>query len=79
LELIGHRTFGKRMRSFFKLRLFRWLSLFVGGLIMASPLPDEVGISLMGMSKIKVPWFVTLSFVFNFIGIVLIGLAARAL
>ena len=62
-----------------KLKLFRRVSFFVGGLIIASPLPDELGISLFGFSKIKMSWFIPLSFIFNFIGIVLIGVVAQAL
>ncbi len=60
-------------------RAFRWASFFIGGLIIASPFPDELGISLMGFSKMKTAWFVPLSYAFNFIGILLIGLAARAI
>lgn len=78
-ELISHRSTWKRMKVLFRLRLFRWASLFVGGLIIASPLPDEIGISILGFSKIKTLWFIPISFVFNFIGIILIGLIARAI
>ncbi|MFZ2167845.1 MAG: hypothetical protein WAV50_03165 [Minisyncoccia bacterium] len=78
IELIQHRRVGKRIGVFFSRRLFRWLSFFVGGLIIASPLPDELGISLFGFSKIKLSWFIPLSFLFNFVGILLIGLVARA-
>ena len=78
LELVQHRHIGKRVHTLFKLRLFRWLSLFVGGLIIAAPRPDELGCSLFGFSKLKTSWFIPLSFTFNFIGIVLIGLVARA-
>lgn len=77
LELVSHRGAWKRMGALFRLKLFRWASLFVGGLIIASPLPDELGISLLGFSKIKTSWFIPLSFFFNFIGIVLIGIVAR--
>ncbi|MSU74230.1 hypothetical protein EXS57_00430 [Candidatus Kaiserbacteria bacterium] len=78
LELLRHRHKGKRVGMLLKLKLFRWVSFFVGGLIIASPLPDELGISLFGFSKIKTSWFIPLSFVFNFAGIVLIGLVAQA-
>ncbi|MCR4276280.1 MAG: hypothetical protein NUV90_02770 [Candidatus Parcubacteria bacterium] len=77
LELFGQRHLGKRVRALFKLRLFRWVSLFVGGLIIASPFPDELGIGLFGFSKIRTAWFIPLSFIFNFAGIVLIGLIAQ--
>ena len=68
----------KRLRALFKMKFFRWFTFFLGGIIIASPLPDELGIGLLGFSKMKVSWFVPVSFVFNFIGICLIGLVARA-
>jgi hypothetical protein len=77
--LVGHRDIRRKVRAFFHLRLFRWLSLFVGGLIIASPLPDELGISLIGFSKLRTSWFIPLSYAFNFLGIVGIGLVAQAL
>jgi len=79
LELVGHRTFGKKFKALLKLRYFRWFTFFLGSLIIASPLPDELGISLLGFSRMKVRWFMPVSFVLNFIGIVFIGLVARAL
>ena len=79
LELMGHRSLGKKFNMLLKLRYFRWFTFLVGGLIIASPLPDEMGISLLGFSKMSMRWFVPLSFVFNFIGIVLIGLLATTL
>lgn len=60
-------------------RAFRLASLFIGGMIIASPFPDELGISLMGFSKLRTLWFLPLSYAFNFVGILLIGLAAKAL
>ncbi|MDB5244721.1 MAG: hypothetical protein JWN18_591 [Parcubacteria group bacterium] len=79
IELVNHQTVGKRLRALLRMKFFRILSFFVGGLIIASPLPDELGISLLSLSKIKTSWFIPLSFAFNFAGIVLIGLAAQAL
>ena len=65
-------------RELLKVPWLRGLLFLLGGLIIASPLPDELGISLFGFSKAKTSWFVPLSFTFNFIGIVLIGLVAQA-
>ncbi len=78
-ELIKHQSSGKRIRMLFKLKYFRWLTFLVGGLIIASPLPDELGVSLLGFSKMRIRFFVALSFVFNFVGIILIGLVAKTL
>ena len=77
-EIFSHSGQGKRLRAFFKLKFFRWLTFFIGGLIIASPLPDELGISLLGFSKMKTSLFILLSFIFNFAGIYLIGLAVKS-
>ncbi|OHA17717.1 MAG: hypothetical protein A2664_03835 [Candidatus Taylorbacteria bacterium RIFCSPHIGHO2_01_FULL_46_22b] len=69
----------RRFTKLFKLRLFRWLTFLAGGLIIASPLPDELGVSLLGLSKARMSVFIPLSLVFNFIGLVLIGLVASKL
>lgn len=79
LELLKHQGVGRRIVALFRLKLFRWFSFFVGGLIIASPLPDELGIGLLGFSRIKIAWFAPLSLFFNFIGILLIGAVARSL
>lgn len=68
-----------RLRQLFKNRWFRWVPFFLGGLILASPLPDELGVGLMGISHANMKTFATVSFLFNFIGILLIGLAAKAI
>ncbi len=77
-ELVRHRGMPKRLKALFKMRMFRWLTFLLGGMIIASPFPDELGVSLMGFTKMKVSWFVPVSFIFNFLGILLIGVVARA-
>ena len=79
MELAGHRSILRRAHALFKMRLFRWLSLFVGGVIIASPFPDELGIGLFGLAKVKTSWFIPLSVLFNAIGILAIGIVARTL
>lgn len=69
----------QRLHFIFHRKLFRWISVFLGALIIASPLPDEIGIALLGMSKIKNRHFVIVSFVLNTLGILIIGLIARAI
>ena len=79
MELIKTENHGKRLVTLFKLRSFRWLTFLAGGFIIASPLPDELGIALLGFSKLKTSLFIPLSFAFNFVGIYLIGIAASLL
>jgi hypothetical protein len=77
--LMEHTTYWRRVRALFKLRYFRWLTFLLGGLIISSPFPDEIAISLLGFSKMKTKTFIPLSFLFNFIGILLIGLVAKSI
>ncbi|MEK7557169.1 MAG: hypothetical protein AAB538_04290, partial [Patescibacteria group bacterium] len=50
---------------------------FLAGIIIASPLPDEIGIALLGFMKTRKKDFFLLSLVANFLGILAIGLVAR--
>ncbi|OGM98143.1 MAG: hypothetical protein A2735_00345 [Candidatus Yanofskybacteria bacterium RIFCSPHIGHO2_01_FULL_41_21] len=78
LELVKHQGTGKRFRVLLRMKYFRWFTFLLGGLIIASPFPDELGIGLMGFTKLRLSWFIPLSFTFNFIGILIIGLVAKA-
>lgn len=60
-------------------RTYRWVTFLAGGLIIASPLPDELGVSMLGMSKMRFSIFIPLSFAFNFLGILAIGAVATSL
>lgn len=68
----------ERLLSIFRLRIFRWLIAFLGALVIASPLPDELGLTMMGFSKIKTSLFIPISFLLNSLGILIIGLIAKA-
>ena len=78
-DLLLHTGWIRKLRRLAQMKVFRYLNLVIGGLIIASPLPDELGVSLLGFSRIKTKWFALISLIFNFIGILLIGLAARSL
>jgi len=59
-------------------RLFHWLTPLVAAAIIASPLPDELAMAVLGSAKFQTRFFVPFSFVSNFVGILLIGwLASR--
>lgn len=79
LELLKKKGGKKRIKHLLSLKYFKWFTFLLGGLIIASPLPDELAIVLLGFSKMRPSWFIPFSFVANFIGILLIGLIARAL
>lgn len=79
MEVVKHQGVGKRFKALLKMKYFRWFTFLVGGLIIASPFPDELAIGLLGFSRLRMKWFIPISFTFNFIGILLIGLVAKAL
>jgi hypothetical protein len=67
----------ERWGSIFKLKLFRWFLPLLGAVIIASPLPDELGLMMLGFSKIKTYPFFLLSFGLNFLGILFIAFVVR--
>ncbi len=68
-----------RILHIFKHRRFRRVLPWVGALIIASPLPDELGLTLLGLSKVSNRYFFLISYAMNAIGIMFVGLAARGL
>ncbi len=79
-DMLKHERWWRRVRHiFFHQRYFRWLTFLIGGAILASPLPDELGVSLLGISRMRTKHFVSISFLFNFIGILVIGIVAKSL
>ena len=69
----------KGVRHLFKSRLMHRILPVLGALIIASPFPDEIGLTLMGVSKLSTTRFLVISYAMNFLGILIIGLVARAL
>lgn len=60
------------------LGFMRWLYPAMGALIIASPLPDELGLALLGLTKTKLAVLLPIAFVMNFLGILLVAeIAAR--
>ena len=66
---------GRHLTHILHSKYFHWTLPVIGAFIIASPLPDEVGVSLMGISKMKTYRFMVISFVLNFAGIYLVLLA----
>lgn len=53
-------------------RYFAWTLPVIGAVLMATPLPDELAVSLLGLSKLSYSKFVTIALISHFIGISLI-------
>src|SRR3989344_8716951 len=71
----GDHHFKKVLHS----KYFSWTLPVIGAVIIASPFPDEIGVSLMGISKMKTYQFLLISFVLNAIGIFLVVSASAVL
>ncbi len=76
--LIAHSSF-KRLRKIMHTKLFHHMLPFLGALVLASPLPDEIGLAMLGFSKVDKDRFLLISLVTNSFGIFVIGLIARGI
>jgi hypothetical protein len=72
IEPLYKRFGGNHLNHVLHSKYFHWTLPLIGALIIASPLPDEVGVSLMGISKMKTYKFILLSFLLNAVGIFLV-------
>ncbi len=70
---------GSFLEKLFLTPFFIWLIPIIGAVIVASPLPDELGIGLLGLSKVKNWHFVLISFLLNAVGIFFVITLAKSL
>jgi len=63
---------GAHLAHLFHTKYFRWTLPVLGAIIIASPLPDELGVSLLSISKMKLFQFILTSFCMHSLGIFLV-------
>lgn len=63
---------GNHLTKILHTKYFSWTFPVIGAIIIASPFPDELGVSLMGIAKMKTYQFLILSFILNATGIFLV-------
>lgn len=63
---------GEKISHLLRTKYFSWTLPVIGALIIASPLPDELGVTLMEISKMKTYKFILISFILNSISIFLV-------
>ena len=75
--------FGKEGTSYvkhvLKSKYISWTLPIIGAFIIASPLPDELGVSLLGMSKMSDARFILISYISNAVGILMIASVAKVI
>ncbi len=67
------------LKKVFHTKYFSWTLPVIGAVIIASPLTDEIGVSLMGISKMTTFRFLLISFLLNAIGIFLVVSASTVI
>lgn len=74
-------TLSKKIRSetIMSSKIFTFFLSFIGAFCIATPLPDEIGLALMGISKMRTAYFIPISYSLNFIGILVLALIGRAI
>lgn len=60
---------GDRITKMLCAKYFRWCLPIIGACIIASPFPDELGITLMGITKVKTYQFILLSLILDITGV----------
>lgn len=75
--------FGKEATSHVKAlihsKYIAWTLPIIGAFIIASPLPDELGVSLLGISRMSEARFILISYVSNAVGILMVASVAKVL
>ncbi len=79
IEGVFPRRAVRRFLRSFHLGFWKWLAPVLGALIIASPLPDEFGLSLLGLSRVRVMVLLPLSFCMNLLGILAVAGVANLL
>ena len=72
VTLIYNNLGGKLLTRLIYHKFFRWSLPIIGAIIIASPFPDEIGISLMGLTRIKNYQFALLCLALDIAGIFLL-------
>lgn len=62
----------KKAIKFFHLSSMKWLAILVGIIAIALPIPDELGLALLGLAKVRTPYVLVLSFLTTFVEILII-------
>ena len=76
LKNLSRMSFKWHFVSLFHFGFLKWFSFVIGLLVIASPLPDELGLFFIGISKIHGKYLPFVFFLANFLGIyILLSLA----
>ncbi len=69
----------RRLGAALEKSAFWWIVPLIGAVVIASPLPDELGLLMMGLSSMRLWSFMALAFTMNAAGIYIISITAQAI
>lgn len=69
----------RKVKALSKSPFLSWAVPVAGALVIASPLPDEVGLAMLGLSKADLRFLIPISYAMNFLGIFIIGWSVQVL
>jgi len=69
----------RRLGAALEKSAFWWIVPLIGAVVIASPLPDELGLLMMGLSSMRLWSFMALAFTMNAAGIYIIAITAQAI
>ena len=72
INLVSHELRFAKINNFLLKWKLTFLTPLIGALVIASPLPDELGLMMLGVSKLKYYQIAVLTYVLNTAGILLI-------
>jgi len=69
---IYNKIAGSHFKKILHTKYFAWTLPVIGALIILSPLPDELGVSLLGLSEVKTRKFFLISLASHTVGMFLL-------
>jgi hypothetical protein len=79
LDGLSERTLKHHLIKVFHFGFLKWIGFVVGMLFLATPLPDELGLMLIGVSKVRSRMLPLVFFIAHFMGILTIISVANAI
>ena len=65
-------------KKVFNLPIFKYLLFILGGIFVATPVPDEIGLAMMGLANMSWRYVAPVGFILNGVGIFVLCEIARA-
>lgn len=74
---VYQKVLGSHLKKILHTKYFNWTLPVLGAFIIASPLPDELGISLLGLSKTPPSQFLLFSYASHLVGMTLVATSSH--